>query len=119
MPTVIQKEELIMLVDFDDRDKDGRVLASLRHTIGWRKPQVGDWVRLDDTEGRSCRGRIDSIKDGATMRGGAIKVAPEWDTLTTYVPTLPEFSVSRPGGVTAEVQGADNPRTRGLAVTAR
>lgn len=94
MSAVIQKEELIMLVDFGDKDKDGLVLASLRHTIGWRKPRVGDWVRLDDTEGRSCQGRIESIKDGATMKGGAIKVAPEWDTMTTYVPDQPEFSFS-------------------------
>ena len=91
---VIQKEELIMLVDFSDRDKDGLLLASSRHTIGLRKPRVGDWVRLDDTEGRSCRGRIASIKDGATTKGGAIKVAPEWDTMVIYVPIPPEFSVS-------------------------
>jgi len=92
MAAVIQKEELIMLVDFDDRDRDGRVLASLRHTIGWRKPRVGDWVRLDDTEGRSCRGRIDSVKDGTTTKGGAIKVIPQWDTLETYASFVPQFS---------------------------
>jgi hypothetical protein len=97
MSAVIQKEELIMLVDFGDRDKDGLLLASLRHTIGLRKPRVGDWVRLDDTEGRSCRGRIASIKDGATTKGGAIKVAPEWDTMTIYVPQQPEFTVSHEG----------------------
>lgn len=116
MGTVIQKEELIMLVDFDDRERDGLLLASSRHTIGFRKPRVGDWVRLDDTEGRSCRGRIASIQDGATTKGGAIKVAPEWDTLATYVPVDPAFSVSRSKEVTARLQ-EDKARTRGLELS--
>lgn len=114
MTITIQKEELIMLVDFDDRDEDGLLLASLRHTIGWRKPRVDDWVRLDDTEGRSCQGRIESIKDGATMKGGAIKVAPEWDTMTTYVPNQPEFSVSYPG---SWAQGSNPPHTVGATLS--
>lgn len=109
MSAVLQKEELIMLVDFSDRDRSGRVLASLRHTIGWIKPQVGDWVRLDDTEGRSCLGRVDSIKDGATTKGGAIKVAPEWDTLEIYIP-FPQSSVSYSQHW---LQGDNKPRTRG------
>lgn len=70
MAAVIQREELIILVDFNAVDDQSRLLASLRHTIGWRKPQVGDWVRLDDAEGHTCRGRVDSVQ------GKAIKVTP-------------------------------------------
>jgi hypothetical protein len=108
--TVIQKEVLIMLVDFNSVDGQGRLLASLRHTIGWRKPKVGDWVRLDDTEGHTCRGRVDSVQ------GRAIKVVPEWDTLITYVPTDPTFSVSYSEEVTAGVQESA-PRTEGWVLT--
>jgi hypothetical protein len=100
---VLQKEELIMLVDFNSVDQNGCVLASLRYTIGWRRPQVGDWVRLDDTEGHTCRGRVDSVQ------GKAIKVAPDWNTLETYIP-FPQFSVSYSR---QWLQGGDKPRTKG------
>lgn len=106
--TTIKKEELIMLVDFNSVDEKGRLLASLRHTIGWRKPQVGDWVRLDDTEGHTCRGRVDSVQ------GRAIRVVPEWDTLTTYVPTPPQFSVFYSD---QWVQADDPARTQGLQLS--
>jgi hypothetical protein len=105
MAAVIQREELIILVDFNAVDEQSRLLASLRHTIGWRKPQVGDWVRLDDAEGHTCRGRVDSAL------GKAIKVTPEWGTLETYVPSLPQFSVSYSQ---QWLQGSDEPRTVGL-----
>jgi hypothetical protein len=105
---VIQKEELIMLVDFNSLDEEGRLLASTRYTIGWRKPQVGDWVRLDDTEGHTCRGYVSSVQ------GRAIKITPEWDTMTTYIPPQPEFSVSYSE---QWVQGSDREPTVGSPLT--
>lgn len=52
------KDTITFEVDFNDRDSDGRLLASMRFASGPRVPEVGEWVWTADDEGHSCVGRV-------------------------------------------------------------
>lgn len=61
---VLPKADIILMVDFNDLNENGRVPASMSlDVIGSVKPRVGDWVWLVDEEGPNCLGRVDVIDD--------------------------------------------------------
>jgi hypothetical protein len=70
-----EEREVVLRVNFEDRDHDGCVYASLRFMRGPRHPQAGEWVYLLDDKGRGCLGRVESV------RGWAARIVPEWDSL--------------------------------------
>lgn len=76
------KEEIILLADFNSLDENGLLPTTLHYAIFLKRPKVGDWVRLDDTEGHSCQGRVERIT------GELIEVAPNWDTWNTETKAL-------------------------------
>ena len=106
---VFLKEEAMLLVDFSSVDESGLLPATFRYAMFLRKPSVGDWVRLDDAEGHSCRGRIKRIT------GELIEVAPVWETWTSESKTPSRFSSSYEEYLRTEVRGAeDKPSTVGI-----
>ncbi len=107
------KEEIILLVDFNSLDKNDLLSATLRYAIFLRRPAVSDWVRLDDQEGHTCLGRVESIT------GELIKVSPYWDTWTTETKTA-KFSGSYASYPRTEVRGTEeSPHTTGVDATVR
>jgi len=70
------EREIVLRVNFEDRDHDGCVYASLRFLRGPRAPQTGEWVYLLDDRGRGCLGRVESV------RGWAARIVPQWHELT-------------------------------------
>ncbi len=98
---VFLKEEAMLLVDFSSVDESGLLPATFRYAMFLRKPKVGDWVRLDDAEGHSCRGRIERIT------GELIEVAPVWETWTSEWKTPSRFSSSYQQDLRTEVQGEE------------
>jgi hypothetical protein len=56
------KDDLIFEVDFNDRDRDGRLKASRTFASSGRKPNVGEFVLAHDDEGNSCKGAVDEVR---------------------------------------------------------
>jgi hypothetical protein len=75
--------EAVIEVDFTSLDAEDRVVASLRFSNRWQRPEVGDWVRLMDAEGNSCIGRVEEL------RNLIVAVRPDWGTWTSEVITHP------------------------------
>jgi|SRR5215210_865468 len=68
------KEGIILRVDFNARDRDGRLSGLLRYAMGSRKPKIGEWVWLMDGDGNGCLGKVVEVND--TL----VKVEPNWST---------------------------------------
>ena len=77
---VLPKAEIILTVDFNDLDENGRLPASMSlDVIGAVKPRTGQWVWLVDEEGPNCLGRVDRID------GELIEVTPFGSTMRAPV----------------------------------
>jgi hypothetical protein len=63
---------IVLSVDFNDLDEQGRVLALLRLAPG--SAEVGTRAYLIDDEGNSCSGTI------ARVEGALIHIDANWDT---------------------------------------
>ena len=61
-------------VDFNNRDGDDRVIASLRFANRWERPSVGQWVRLTDAEGDVCVGQVEEV------RNAIVAIRPDWSS---------------------------------------
>lgn len=48
-------------VDFNDRDKDGRLRASMRFASTGRVPDLGETVWIADDDGHRCRGTVSEV----------------------------------------------------------
>jgi hypothetical protein len=57
------EDGLIFEVDFNDRDRDGRLVASRTFASSPRKPDVGETVLAHDDEGNRCEGTVSEVKD--------------------------------------------------------
>lgn len=68
--------------DFNDFSEDGHLAALLRPVVGHSLPGVGDEVELRDSDGNSCRGRIERIE------GRIAYVLVDWNT---WVPSPPGY----------------------------
>ena len=75
--------EAVIEVDFTSLDAYDRVVASLRFSNRWRRPAVGDWVRLMDAEANTCVGQVEEL------RNLIVAVRPDWGTWTSEVVTRP------------------------------
>jgi hypothetical protein len=64
-----------LLVDFNDVDQDGSVMALGR--LAPRRPTVGQRAYLRDEEGNRCWGTVSRVTDRL------IFVEPDWDTWTS------------------------------------
>ncbi len=53
--------DLVLEVDFNQRDASDRVIASLRFSNSWHTPDVGEWIRLVDAEGDVCVGQVEEV----------------------------------------------------------
>jgi hypothetical protein len=49
-------------VDFNDRDRDGRLKASRRFASSVRVPEPGETVWVADDEGNRCRGTVSQVE---------------------------------------------------------
>jgi hypothetical protein len=49
-------------VDFNDLDRDGRLMASMRFASSVRIPDVGEPVWVADDEGNGCRGTVAAVE---------------------------------------------------------
>lgn len=49
-------------VDFNDRDPDGRLKASMRFASDGRVPEPGETVWTADDEGNRCRGTVSEVR---------------------------------------------------------
>ncbi|MGA2163825.1 MAG: hypothetical protein ABSH36_05080 [Solirubrobacteraceae bacterium] len=49
-------------VDYNDRDREGRLMASMRFAAGNRIPEPGESVWTADDEGHTCRGTVSHVE---------------------------------------------------------
>jgi len=94
MKIVPDIEEVILLVDFNERGEDDSLLTYWDFSLGPWKPQEGLWARLVDGEGCSCVGYVRRI------RGDEVEVVPDWATWVCETPgwakwTPPKQTVER------------------------
>jgi hypothetical protein len=75
--------DLVLEVDFNNIDALDRIVASLRFANHWRRPNVGEWVRLTDAEGNVCVGQVEEI------RNLIVAVRPDWGLWSSAVVTEP------------------------------
>jgi hypothetical protein len=81
------QDELIFDVDFNDLDASRRVVGSLRFGHSVRRPDVGEWVYLQDGEGNGCRAQV------VTTNGDIVYFEPDWSSwLSDTVPTVRTFA---------------------------
>jgi hypothetical protein len=55
---MFELDELVYEVDFNARDADGNVFASMTFASSARVPAIGEWVRMEDGEGDKCGGAV-------------------------------------------------------------
>ncbi len=76
-------QDTVLEVDFNNLDASDRVVASLRFSNRWERPEVGDWVRLTDGEGSTCVARVEEI------RNLIVSLRPDWNSWATTVVSRP------------------------------
>jgi hypothetical protein len=72
--TDFRSHQVVLRVDFDLLDDDGRARVSMRFQMGPGVPDPGDLVYLLDGEGRGCVGEVEDAT------GWYVLVRPEWST---------------------------------------
>ena len=71
------EQDAVVEVDFNNLDANDCVVSSLRFLNQWRRPTVGEWVRLIDAEGNACIGRVSELRNLMAV------LEPDWGTWTS------------------------------------
>jgi hypothetical protein len=90
---MLLSDALTFEVDYNDRDKDGRLMASMRFASSARFPDPGETVWTGDDEGNGCWGTVAAV-----------------DGLIVYIDLARETWSRRPNLVTAFPEPADTVR---------
>ena len=69
--------DAVVEVDFNNLDANDNVVSSLRFLNRWRRPSIGEWVRLIDAEGNACIGQVSELRNLIAV------VQPDWGTWTS------------------------------------
>jgi hypothetical protein len=72
--TDFRSHQVVLRVDFDLLDDNGRMRVSMRFQKGRAAPERGDLVYLLDGQGRGCVGQVEAVD------GWYVRVRPDWNT---------------------------------------
>jgi len=85
----VLRGEIVLWVDFNNLKDDERLPTTLRYATGPRKPGVGDWVHIMDSDGDSCLAQV------LRVEGMLVEVRPDWSTWKASAPRWSTWSPPR------------------------
>lgn len=92
--------------DFNEFDEEGRLVVLLRRVLGLSLPEAGEEVELRDSDGNSCRGRIEQVEREVAY------VRLDWDT---WVPSPSSYHQEPQGWWVITVGVSPRSESRGIS----
>ena len=88
--TDFRTHQVVLRVDFDLLDDDGRLRVSMRFQRGPSAPERGELVYLLDGRGHGCVGIVESVD------GWYVQLRPDWSTWVGGEPPRRQRPLTRP-----------------------